>query len=141
MQFLCHTHRNRLALLNHQEKAELWFIWMRSACCLADEERWQDVLIYSGCAYELAATVEQLYVEMTLAAISMAEAFRHTGHPSRAEQVIEQVVRQLEPVAPQEFIHRLRDEDWRLRFFCDYLSWPAIQPGNTGTTRSERLMH
>lgn len=145
MQFLCSAHLNELSALAQSEKMDLWFDWMAEAGSHSDRQNWPQVVSYAGCAFDLASTSLHgakpgMVVEMILAAICLAEAIQKLAHPEMAEAVIELAVQRLNDDAPGEFASTLKDQAKRLRFFSDYMSWPALD-GSAGPQRAANTIH
>ncbi|SFM14989.1 hypothetical protein [Marinobacter zhejiangensis] len=145
MEFLCRIHRGELAGLPQNKKMDLWLSWMAEAGNYADRGEWVQVIRYAGCAFDLSSnSVSEgdpvMAVEMVLAAICLAEAFRSAGHPSVSEVVVERALKRLGRKAPNELRSALREEGSRQRFFADYMGWPALRP-SAGCRHATNTVH
>lgn len=145
MRFLCHAHLNELSALGQSEKMDLWFNWMAEAGHHSDRQNWPQVVSYAGCAFDLASTSLReprpgMVVEMVLAAICLAEVLQKLAHPELADAVIELALQRLNDDAPREFAATLRDQAKRLRFFSDYMSWPALA-GSSAHQKKANVIH
>lgn len=102
LQFLCHAHRSKLAVLPEKDISAYWFEWMMSAGEYYEQENWEKCASYAGCAYDLSSCAllradkpRDAVAEMTLAGVYLINVLLHLNDRKSADIVLDSLQQKL----------------------------------------------